>query len=247
MLRGHSSDIAPKPMAGFVTCEPETPSAIRDVRNEPLHRRTVKKRDRFETPSSVVFASSLTKDIFCRIDSHINSLGKTPKETYAILVRSHEDLALSMKCVYEGFARFRESRESVSDNTVAKDRRPPSAAKALREKVKKLIAKDRRLTVRMMAEELQINRESVRQIVIQYLGMRKTWGIRRVRPQNVFNKASKPVFIPVTKPENLTAVGEIGIVRSPPTHLCAHIYSGMPAEVVVHHVLLTTVSSKDAR
>ncbi|GFT97769.1 transposon Ty3-G Gag-Pol polyprotein [Trichonephila clavipes] len=44
-------------------------------------------------------------------------LGKTPKETYAMLVRVSEDQALSIKCVYEWFARFPESRESVSDNS----------------------------------------------------------------------------------------------------------------------------------
>ncbi|GFT29820.1 hypothetical protein TNCV_4892121 [Trichonephila clavipes] len=42
-------------------------------------------------------------------------LDKTPKESYAILVCVHEDQALSMKCVYEW--RFRERRESVSDQT----------------------------------------------------------------------------------------------------------------------------------
>ncbi|GFX76259.1 hypothetical protein TNCV_4036601 [Trichonephila clavipes] len=39
----------------------------------------------------------------------------------------------------------------------------------------RLITKDRQLTVRMIADELQINRKSVRQIVTQNLGIRKTW------------------------------------------------------------------------
>ncbi|GFU90157.1 hypothetical protein TNCV_3873611 [Trichonephila clavipes] len=43
--------------------------------------------------------------------------GKTPKETYAMLVRVYEDQALLMKCVYEWFARFRDGRERVSDNS----------------------------------------------------------------------------------------------------------------------------------
>ncbi|GFU29032.1 uncharacterized protein TNCV_471421 [Trichonephila clavipes] len=37
-------------------------------------------------------------------------------------MRVYEDQALFMKCVYEWFARFRESRESVSDNP--RERRP---------------------------------------------------------------------------------------------------------------------------
>ncbi|GFV46985.1 hypothetical protein TNCV_3033821 [Trichonephila clavipes] len=57
---------------------------------------------------------------------------------------------------------------------VAEDRRPPLVTKTSREKVRKLITKDRQLTVRMKADELRINRESVRQIVTQNVGMRKT-------------------------------------------------------------------------
>ncbi|GFV53415.1 hypothetical protein TNCV_4494851 [Trichonephila clavipes] len=34
-----------------------------------------------------------------------------------MLVRVYEDQALSMKCVYEWFARFREGQDSVSDNS----------------------------------------------------------------------------------------------------------------------------------
>jgi len=100
-------------------------------------------------------------------------LGKTPKETYAMLVRVYEDQAVSMKCVYEWFARFREGRESVSDNPRS-GRPATSVSDENIVKVRKLITNDRRLTVRMIADELQINRESVRQIVTQKLGMKKT-------------------------------------------------------------------------
>ncbi|GFW47372.1 hypothetical protein TNCV_335421 [Trichonephila clavipes] len=44
------------------------------------------------------------------------------------------------------------------------------------EKVRKLISKDHRLTVLMIADELLINRESMRQIPIEFLELRKTWG-----------------------------------------------------------------------
>ncbi|GFV89251.1 transposable element Tcb1 transposase [Trichonephila clavipes] len=43
-------------------------------------------------------------------------LSKTPKETYAMMVRVYEDQALSVKCVYEWFTRFQEGMQSVSDN-----------------------------------------------------------------------------------------------------------------------------------
>ncbi|GFV40250.1 hypothetical protein TNCV_1444031 [Trichonephila clavipes] len=73
----------------------------------------------------------------------LNMLGKTPKETYVILICASEVQALSMMCVYKGFTRFREDWESV-DNS--RSGRPTTS----------------------------INRESVRQIVTQNLGMRKT-------------------------------------------------------------------------
>ncbi|GFX38073.1 hypothetical protein TNCV_3836721 [Trichonephila clavipes] len=59
-------------------------------------------------------------------------LGKTPKEIYTMLVRAYEDQALSMKCMYKWFTRFREGQESVSATPVAKGRCPPSVTKALR-------------------------------------------------------------------------------------------------------------------
>ncbi|GFT52743.1 hypothetical protein TNCV_205871 [Trichonephila clavipes] len=44
-------------------------------------------------------------------------LGKTPKETYAMLLHVHEDQALSNKSVYEWFVRSQEDRDGVSDKT----------------------------------------------------------------------------------------------------------------------------------
>ncbi|GFS82193.1 hypothetical protein TNCV_250381 [Trichonephila clavipes] len=81
-----------------------------------------------------------------------------------MLVRVHEDQALSVKCVYEWLALFPEGRESASDKT--RSGRPvTSFSDENTEKVRKLITKDRRLIVCMIADELQINLESMRQIV----------------------------------------------------------------------------------
>ncbi|GFT37299.1 histone-lysine N-methyltransferase SETMAR [Trichonephila clavipes] len=49
-----------------------------------------------------------------------------------MLVRFHEDQELSMKCMYEWFARFREGRKSVSDKTRQEERQLPSVTKTLR-------------------------------------------------------------------------------------------------------------------
>ena len=79
--------------------------------------------------------------------------GKKPKETHAMLVRVHEDQTLSMKCVYQWFARFREGQESVFDNPRS-GRPATSVSDENIEKVEKLITKDRRLTARIIADEL---------------------------------------------------------------------------------------------
>ncbi|GFW03746.1 uncharacterized protein TNCV_2538571 [Trichonephila clavipes] len=76
-------------------------------------------------------------------------LGKTPKETYSMLVCVYEDQALSMKCVYEWFARFREDRVNASDNPRG-ERLLTSVNDESIEKMNKLITKYRRLTVRMI-------------------------------------------------------------------------------------------------
>ncbi|GFX13095.1 HTH_48 domain-containing protein [Trichonephila clavipes] len=88
-----------------------------------------------------------------------------------MLLLAYEDQALSMKCMYERFARFREGPESVFDN--------PRGGTSIsdentKKKARKLITKDRQSTVCIKADELQINRESVRQIATQNLVMTKT-------------------------------------------------------------------------
>ncbi|GFW77845.1 hypothetical protein TNCV_3404181 [Trichonephila clavipes] len=77
-------------------------------------------------------------------------LGKTSKETYAKLVHVHGDQALSMKLVFDWFSRFREDWESVFDET--RNGRPATSVRDENiEKVSKLITKDHRLTLRMIA------------------------------------------------------------------------------------------------
>ncbi|GFT39262.1 uncharacterized protein TNCV_2421921 [Trichonephila clavipes] len=86
----------------------------------------------------------------CRAQSHPVGVVWTPPETYSMLVRVYEDQALSTKCVYESFTRFREGRESVSDNP-RRERPVTFLSDENIEKVSKLIMKDRRLTVRIIA------------------------------------------------------------------------------------------------
>ncbi|GFX93915.1 uncharacterized protein TNCV_3412781 [Trichonephila clavipes] len=67
-----------------------------------------------------------------------------------MLIRVYEDQSLSMKRVYEWFARFREGRESVSDNHRS-GRLVTSISDENIEKMSKLIMKDRRSAVAMIA------------------------------------------------------------------------------------------------
>ncbi|GFT03958.1 hypothetical protein TNCV_1731061 [Trichonephila clavipes] len=80
-------------------------------------------------------------------------------------------------CLYKVCVRvvlpFSKSRESVSDSLRSRKLEKPVSHENI-EKVIKLITKDRQLTVRMIIDELQIDRESVRQIVTQNLRMKKT-------------------------------------------------------------------------
>ncbi|GFW73068.1 uncharacterized protein TNCV_831871 [Trichonephila clavipes] len=89
-----------------------------------------------------------------------------------MLVRVYEDQALPMKCVPVAH-QFSKGRESVFDSPRS-ERLATSVSDENIEKVRKLITKDHQLTEHMIAYELQINRESMRQIVTQNLGIRKT-------------------------------------------------------------------------
>ena len=74
--------------------------------------------------------------------------------------------------VFEWHKRFREGREEVEDDP--KSGRPVSAKTDRNiERVNELVRRDRRLTIRMMAEELEMSKESVRTILVENLGMKK--------------------------------------------------------------------------
>lgn len=84
----------------------------------------------------------------------------------------YKDEAITLKSVYEWFKRFTEGRTSVEDAPRAG--RPTTARTPENiEKAKHLLANDRRLTKRMIAEELGIGVESARLIVTVDLGKRK--------------------------------------------------------------------------
>ncbi|GFV90806.1 hypothetical protein TNCV_2323751 [Trichonephila clavipes] len=69
------------------------------------------------------------------------------------MVGVYEDQALSMKCVYEC---FRENGGSASGNSLS-GRPVATISDENIKKLRKLIPKDRRFTMRLIIDELQIN------------------------------------------------------------------------------------------
>ncbi|GFV86352.1 protein GVQW3 [Trichonephila clavipes] len=99
-------------------------------------------------------------------------LGKTATETYNLLKEVYGSECLSRARVSEWFKRFKDGRQDVED-----DSRPgrPSTSKTDEnvEKVASLIRPDRRLSIRAIAETINIDKECVRQILHDNLNMQK--------------------------------------------------------------------------
>ncbi|GFX48184.1 mariner Mos1 transposase [Trichonephila clavipes] len=101
-------------------------------------------------------------------------LGKTATETYNLLKEVYGSECLSHARVSEWFKRFKDGRQDVED-----DSRPghPSTSKTDEnvEKVVSLIRSDRRLSIRAIAETVNIDKECVWQILHDNLNMQKVW------------------------------------------------------------------------
>jgi len=93
--------------------------------------------------------------------------GKSASETLALLKVAYIEYAMKKSSVFEWHRRFKEGREDVQDD--------PKTQKtdANVDRVRTLVLSDRRLGVRVIAEELNMNRETVRQIVKENLRKRK--------------------------------------------------------------------------
>ncbi|XP_050522590.1 protein GVQW3-like [Daktulosphaira vitifoliae] len=99
-------------------------------------------------------------------------LGETATETYSKILKVYGSASLSRPQVFRWHKQFKEGRENVEDEErVGRPVEVRTDANAQR--VRSLIREDRRLTVRMVSSELGINRETVRQILINDFGMRK--------------------------------------------------------------------------
>ena len=99
-------------------------------------------------------------------------LGKTPTETFNLLQQVYGDATMSRTRIFEWHKRFREGREDVEDDPRS-GKPTTSRTNENVERVREKVRSDRRLTVRMIADELSMNSERVWRIITEDLGMRK--------------------------------------------------------------------------
>jgi len=99
-------------------------------------------------------------------------IGKGASETLAQLTLAYGEYAMKKPSVFEWHRLFKEGREDVQDDPRSgQPKTQRTDANVVR--IRTLVRSDRRLGVRVMAEELNMNRQTVRKIVKEDLGMRK--------------------------------------------------------------------------
>jgi len=99
-------------------------------------------------------------------------IGKSDSEMLALLKVAYGEYAMKKLSVFEWHRQFKEGREDVQDN-------PRSGQPKMQrtdanvDRVRTFVRSDRRLGKKVIAEELNMNRETVQQIVKEDLGMGK--------------------------------------------------------------------------
>jgi len=98
--------------------------------------------------------------------------GKSAVKIIELINKVYGSAAMSRANVYRWYARFRGGREDVKDD--ARSGRPSTARTDENvESVRRLLTEDRRITLQMIADRLNIGKETVRRIVTEDLGKRK--------------------------------------------------------------------------
>jgi len=99
-------------------------------------------------------------------------LGKTAAEIVELMRQVYRDNCLSRAQIFRWYARFKSGVGSIEDE--ARPGRPFSVHnEGLIAKARKRIQEERCVNVRMMADEFGVNRETIRQILVEDLGKRK--------------------------------------------------------------------------
>ena len=101
-------------------------------------------------------------------------LGKNGPEIHQKLQQVYGECALKERTVFKWVQRFREGRENPKDD--ARSGRPcTSSGNENINRVDSLVLSDRRLTVRMIAEDLCLGKSSVYTILTEHLDMKKVF------------------------------------------------------------------------
>ena len=99
-------------------------------------------------------------------------LAKTAAENVELMRQVYGDNCLSRAQIFRWYARFNSGVETIEDE--ARPGHPFSVRnEGLVAKVRKRIQENRCVTVRLMADEFGVNRETIRQILVEDLGKRK--------------------------------------------------------------------------
>jgi hypothetical protein len=98
-------------------------------------------------------------------------IGKSASETLALSTVAYGEYAMRKSSVFEWHRRLKEGRDVQDDPRSGQPITQRTDANV--DRVRTLVRSDRRLGVTVIAEELNMNRETVRQIAKEDLGMRK--------------------------------------------------------------------------
>ncbi|KAL4083830.1 hypothetical protein QTP88_029146 [Uroleucon formosanum] len=99
-------------------------------------------------------------------------LGESAKETFDKIVKVFGDEAMSRAQVFRWHKEFKNGREGVEDE-LRSGRAVEVRTDNNVQRMRALVRQDMRLTIRMLSDELNINRETVRKILIKDLSMKK--------------------------------------------------------------------------
>ena len=101
----------------------------------------------------------------------VSTLGETGIETLNKVKQAYGEHALSRSQLFKWYKAFSEGLESIKDEP--RSGRPTSKTDNNVEMVRALVRSDRRLTVRMIASELNLNHTTVHQILTEELALKK--------------------------------------------------------------------------
>jgi hypothetical protein len=99
-------------------------------------------------------------------------IGLSASEKLTLLIVAYGEYAMKKSSVFEWHGRFKEGQKDVQDDPRSGQPKTQRTGANV-DSARTLVRSDRRLGVRVTAEELNMNTEPVRRIVKEDLGMRK--------------------------------------------------------------------------